>query len=406
MLKTKHYDIAIIGAGPVGLAFACSLKNTGLQILLVEKAPLDALKEPSDDGREIALTHASIDILKALGAWDKIDKNSISPLKRAQVFNGEDKTPLDFCADKSKLEALGYLVANYLIRQALFEALHPLNNITLLTSTNLKTIDQDNNYRLLTLENQQGEAIKFSTNLLVGADSRMSKIRTQVGIGSQMRDFSKTMIVCRMQHNQPHFGIAYEYFFDKNTLALLPLNADTCSTVITLDKNKANAVMAMNEVDFNRYVSDEFSHNLGEMQLVGKRFDYPLLGVLADSFIAPQCALIGDAAVGMHPVTAHGFNLGLSGQNILANEIKQAHKVGIDIGGEFVLKKYQSKQMPVSKLMYFGTNGIVALFANNTLNLKPMRNFVLKFAQKFPPIHYAITKHLTQSNKKHKTQEL
>ena len=73
-------DVAIIGAGPAGLALACALSGSGLRVTLLERAPEAAIADPAFDGREIALTHRSQAILRALGA----SKRDI-----AGVFNAE-----------------------------------------------------------------------------------------------------------------------------------------------------------------------------------------------------------------------------------------------------------------------------------------------------------------------------
>ena len=108
---------------------------------------------------------------------------------------------------------------------------------------------------------------------------------------------------------------------------------------------------------------------------------------------------VGDAAVGMHPVTAHGFNLGLKGQDLLSLAVKRALDNGLDIGSDEVLSDYERKHINFSRLMYFGTNGIVALFTNDTLAVKQIRKMVLKFANRFPPVKAIITQQLTESKK-------
>ena len=62
--------------------------------------------------------------------------------------------------------------------------------------------------------------------------------------------------------------------------------------------------------------------------------------VYANSFIAPRFAAIGDAAVGMHPVTAHGFNFGLLSITTLMNCVQKAQKRNKDIGAPQVLGEY------------------------------------------------------------------
>ena len=124
-----------------------------------------------------------------------------------------------------------------------------------------------------------------------------------------------------------------------------------------------------------------------------------MVGVYAQKFISRRFALIGDAAVGMHPVTAHGFNLGLRGQDILSNSIIKAIKAGGDIGSSIGLKDFENKQIHLSRIMYFGTNSVVSLFTNDAAASKQIRRLVLKFANRFPPVKSLITKHLTESKK-------
>ena len=61
-------DVIIIGAGPVGLSFACSLAECDLKVVIIEKLGKDVLSDPPIDGRDIALTHLSIKILGEIGA--------------------------------------------------------------------------------------------------------------------------------------------------------------------------------------------------------------------------------------------------------------------------------------------------------------------------------------------------
>ena len=107
--------------------------------------------------------------------------------------------------------------------------------------------------------------------------------------------------------------------------------------------------------------------------------------------------MIGDAAVGMHPVTAHGYNLGLRGQDILATLIREALEHGHDIGSSSLLKLYEKRHINLTRLMFFGTNGIVELFTNDASVIKHVRKMVLKFAENFPPIKYLISNQLTEA---------
>jgi ubiquinone biosynthesis UbiH/UbiF/VisC/COQ6 family hydroxylase len=386
------YDVIIVGAGPAGLSFARSLKDSNLKLLIVEKAPLKDIREPIPDGREIALTHLSVKLLKELDAWKRIAPESISPIETAKVLDGNSPYFLDFESDHSKAEVLGYLVPNCLIRQALYEAVETQHNLDFLTGVSVDNLGTGQHDGTVHLSN--GES--HTTSLIVAADSRFSTCRRNMSIGASIKDFAKTAIVCRMEHQKAHQQTAFECFHYGRTLAVLPMVGKLSSIVITADNELTSEIMAMDEACFNRDIEKRFGRRLGEMKLVGQRYTYPLVGVHAKCFVANRFALIGDAAVGMHPVTAHGFNLGLRGQATLATQINSALARGTDFGSQQVLKRYETKHMRVTKPMYEGTNGIVALFTNDKAPAKAIRSLVLRIANNFPPIKHLIKDSLTE----------
>jgi ubiquinone biosynthesis UbiH/UbiF/VisC/COQ6 family hydroxylase len=390
-----YYDIVVIGGGPAGLSFACSMSGLSLNVLLVEKSSLKSISKPKPDGREIALTHHSRKILIKLGVWALIDEAKVSPLKEAKVFDGGSDSLLNFDAKKSAIEALGYLVPNHLIRAALFERALQIENVTIVNELMVDGVSTTNTGAEVSLSN--GKTIK--SKLVVAADSRFSEIRRKMGIPSVMKDFSKVMITTRMSHEKAHNHVALECFNYGHTLALLPLNGNVSSIVLTVPTDRLDEILSLDEENFNEMASDGFDGKLGQMKQIGDRHSYPLVGVYAQKFRATRFALIGDAAVGMHPVTAHGFNLGLRGQDLLSLSISRALNSGLDIGADAVLKEFERKQINLSRLMYFGTNGIVSLFTNDDAAIKQVRKLVLKFANRFPPVKALITHHLTESKK-------
>ncbi len=390
------YDVVIIGAGPAGLSFARSLADTSLKIALVEKNSQATVANPAYDGRDIALTHLSLKILQRLGIWAHIPADAVSPIERAKVLDGTSDYALLFDSREEKFDALGYIVANNVIRQACYWAIKDLPTVDLITDTTVEHVFSDAQSASAVLTN--GEIL--DCRLLVAADTRFSATRRKMGIGADLRDFARVAIVCQMEHEWSNDRTAFECFHYQRTLAVLPLAANRSSIVITAPTDKADEILYLSEADFNRDVQRRFANRLGKMTLITPRYHYPLVGVHAKQFIATRFALIGDAAVGMHPVTAHGFNLGLSGQDILSREIKAALNQGRDIGKARVLYAYQNQHMRVTKPLYLGTNTLVSLFTNDSLPVKALRKAVLHFSNHFEPIKWLIKKKLTDDSPK------
>jgi len=387
----QHVDIAIVGAGPVGLAFARSLAGSGLSLALVEQQPRQALAEPAFDGREIALTHASRQLLEQLGLWSRFEPGDIAPLRQARVMNGQSAFALDFAPPRGGGE-LGWLVPNHRIREAAWDAVAGQAGLRLLDASTVQALHRQGEHWQLSLAGGQD----VSARLLVAADSRFSSVRRLLGIGARSRDFGRTMLVCRMRHAQAHHGTAWEWFGHGRTMALLPLHGDRAGAVLTLSPARAAELLAMDEAAFGAAVSECFEYRLGAMTQEASRHAYPLVGVYADRFHAPGAALIGDAAVGMHPVTAHGFNFGLQGQARLARGILDALSAGRDFAAAPVLEAYDRQHRRATRPLYEATNAIAALYTDDRLPARVLRDAALRVAARIPPFRSAIAAHLTQ----------
>ena len=380
------YDIVVVGAGPAGLALARSLAGTGLSMALVERQPQAELADPPVDGRDIALTHLSRSILQRLGAWEHIPPDQVSPLQAARVVDGDSPFSLDFDNSGRAGEPLGYLIANHLIRKALYEVVAPLDRVDILADTTVTGVSS----HAEAAEAVLADGRRLRARLLVGADTRFSHTRQQMGIGAEMKDFGRVAIVCRMQHELAHDNTAWECFHYGRTLAILPMPGNASSIVITVPADEAPAFVGMDEAAFNADIEERFGHRLGNMRLSGERFSYPLVAVHAQRFVAQRFALIGDAAVGMHPVTAHGFNLGLSGVDLLTREIRRQVSHGGDIADPAALARYQSHHRLATLPLFHGTNEIVGLFTDDRLPARLARKAVLRLSDHLPPVKWAI----------------
>jgi len=387
-----NIDVAVIGAGPAGLCLARALSQQGLSVLLVEQQDRGVLADPPFDGREIALSHPSRHILERLGIWQRFAPDDVSPLRDAIVLDGPRAHSMHIHARDAGHDVLGHLVANHLIRRHAFEAAMESDQVTLLDGSRVKAIHHAPDHVALDLGERTVRA-----RLLVAADSRFSETRRVLGIPTHMHDFGKAMMVCRFEHELPHEHVAVEWFGYGQTLALLPLNHNRVSVILTLPQQTHKTLMAMDDATFAAHVQERMQHRLGAMRPISTRHVYPLVGVYAHRFTGPRFALAGDAAVGMHPVTAHGFNFGLQGGDKLASQVLQAARHGQDIGSPAVLQAYDRAHKRGTLPLYMATFVVANLFTNDRQPLRLLRRAALSLADKALPFKRTIIGQLTQA---------
>jgi ubiquinone biosynthesis UbiH/UbiF/VisC/COQ6 family hydroxylase len=389
-----NYDIIIIGAGTSGLSFAKSLEKTNLKIAIIEKQPEDKLAAPPYDGREFAITHLSHKILNDLDMWHRIDPDAISLIKNAKVLNGDSDYALHFSHTESGEDNLGFMTSNHLIRKAAYESVKQSKNIEILSGVEVTDIHTDDTQATLTLSN--GDTM--TAQLVVAADSRFSKTREMMNIETEKLDFKRTCIVCKMDYEGDEQDTAMECFHYGRTLAVLPLTNKRCSVVITIDTDKAHEILDVTPEDLAGDIAQRIDGHLGVMKLTTELFSYPLMGIYAKKFYAKRYALLGDTAVGMHPVTAHGFNMGLRGAHTLAQEIKNAQAQGLDFSSPTVLDAYHQKHRRFTRPLYLGTNALVKLYTNESAPAKFLRHGLLKLGNRLKPAKHIITNLLTETD--------
>ncbi|HEY0862146.1 MAG TPA: 5-demethoxyubiquinol-8 5-hydroxylase UbiM [Pseudoxanthomonas sp.] len=376
-----RHDVIIIGAGPAGLCLARALGQQSLKVALLERQPEAAIAAPAFDGREIALTHASIRLLRELGVWQHIPQDDIAPLRAARVMDGESPNWMTVEGDLVGKQQLGSLVPNHRIREAAWRAIQDMPTLDWHPNVQVESVRTTPEHAEVTL--QDGRRLQGA--LLIAADSRFSETRRALGIGASQYDFGKSMLVCRMGHELPHHGVAWEWFGHGQTLAMLPLREQLSSAVLTVPHAEARRLQELPADGFAAQMRERYGHRLGAMTLESSRHVYPLVGVYARRFVGQRFAVAGDAAVGMHPVTAHGFNLGLASVERLAGMARIARAQGRDLGSDTLLARYQRRHRAGSLPLYLATGAVVRVFTDDRPPMRKLRETILRAGQQVAP---------------------
>lgn len=382
-MKTD-YDIIIAGGGLNGPALALALADAGLRVAVVDAQPPRSRANHGFDGRAYALALASTRLLAALGLWQGLvgQAQPIAKVEATQGLPAEGPGPFGLHFDSAEIEEgrLGYLLEDRYLYRALFEAME--SRVTHLPGLSVTGQAVDGAGVTITLSDGR----RLRGRMLVGADGRASGVTARAGIRRIGHDYSQLALVAAVDHALPHHGTAYQYFMPTGPLAILPLPGNRSSIVWSQEAAQARAILALPDDAFLEVLRPRFGDFLGEIALAGPRFSYPLSLTLAERYIAPRIALIGDAAHGVHPIAGQGLNLGLRDVAALAQIIVEARRRGEDIGTEPVLARYEAWRRPDATALALGMDGVNALFSNANPALRAARALGMGVVDALPPL--------------------
>jgi 2-octaprenyl-6-methoxyphenol hydroxylase len=238
-----------------------------------------------------------------------------------------------------------------------------------------------------------GETLSMQAKLVVAADGAHSAVREALGVGAQSRDYHQTAVITTVLPKNFHDHVAYERFTADGPLALLPLEDGRCTLVMTLSNEAVVTAMAWSDQEFLAELQRRFGFRLGRFIKVGKRAAYPLYLSRAQRTSAPRCAIIGNAAQGLHPVAGMGFNLGLRDAACLAELI--AERCGserFDSGERGLLNDYDAWRAADRAGVIAFTDGLVRTFSNPLRLLGVLRNLGLLAFDLMPPAKAALSR--------------
>ncbi|MDP5360778.1 MAG: UbiH/UbiF/VisC/COQ6 family ubiquinone biosynthesis hydroxylase [Paracoccaceae bacterium] len=374
ILQVMKTDLIIVGGGLNGPALALAAAQSGFTVTIIDSLPVDTRKRRDFDGRSYALALASTRLLAGIGIWDTL-RDKAQPMLEIKVTDGragEGPSPWMMHFDHAEIEEgpMGYMVEDRHLRRAFLDAMGQDKKIT--HRANETVVAQSSSPAGVTVTLASGETLEGS--LLIGSDGRKSGTAERAGIKRTGWGYGQTAVVCAVQHEQPHHGIAHQFFMPGGPLAILPLTENRSSIVWSETDARAVELIAMDDAAFLTALRPAFGSFLGQISLTGARFSYPLGLTLANSFIADRVALIGDAAHGVHPIAGQGLNAGLRDVAALAEVLSDAHARGEDIGGPQTLARYQQWRRFDTATLAIATDTFNRLFSNDNPLLRAARD--------------------------------
>lgn len=387
-MMPEKYDIVIVGAGMVGSLLASLLRDSGLSLLMLERAPVTApARDAAFEPRVSALTRASENLLRHVGAWSAVEACRACAYTGMTVWDADGNGRVEFSAAAIGESHLGVLVENRLLQSALTEVALQAANVSFRCPAQLTHLERLPEGWQLTLS----DGARVQARLVVGADGAQSAVRGMIGIDTRNTDYRQRAIVTTVRTEKPHAFTAWQRFSATGPLAFLPLLAADgddhfCSIVWSQDEAEAQRLLALDDAAFMREIGLAFERTLGVIESVDARYSFPLQARHATDYVRDGLALVGDAAHAIHPLAGQGVNLGLLDAAVLAEEILRARARQIHWWDEATLSRYVRRRRAHNTLILNSMTGFQKLFGSHHPLLVVARNIGMRATNSLLPV--------------------
>lgn len=372
------HDVLIVGAGPVGLALALALRDSGLSIALVDRRPHAAVAR---DPRVLALAHGTRLTLERLGVWDRFEATPIRQIHVSQR-GGFGRTVLH--ADEHGLPALGYVASAGALAAAMRDQLDRAG-IRVMDDTEAAASEPAADSVAVRLSSSStGDSIE-QTRLLVCAEGALNASAAEL----VSRDYDQHAIIARVALAQPHGHTAFERFTAEGPIALLPYGTDYALVHVT-PPARTDALLALADAEYLAQLQGQLGGRV-HLRAVSERQRYPLGLRYRREPVAPRTVWLGNAAQTLHPVAGQGFNLALRDVWALASALL-SHPG--DPGADAPLSAYRASRRIDRHVTIGLTDGLVRLFSNHNPLLHHLRGAGLFALDMCPPLRHLLARHM------------
>lgn len=376
-----NYDIAIVGGSIVGTTLAAALKNSGLNIVIIESQPLEVVAARK---QAYAISLMSARILQGIGVWPKIHPN-MGKFSHIRLSDTDYQRVVKFEPQDLGTEYLGYVGEHNTLLHNLQQFLQGCKTLTWLSPAQVVKVEYLDTHAEVEVV-IEGVTKHLKTKVVVGTDGAKSPIREAAHISTRGWKYWQSCVAFTIKHTAVTNCTAFERFWPTGPMGVLPLPGNRCQIVWTMPHKEAKMLHEMPEKEFLQQLESRIKGLLGDIQLVGERRLFPIQLMQSEFYVKHRLALAGDAAHCCHPVGGQGLNQGIRDAAALGEILQQAYSKGEDIGSLQVLQRYQRWRRWENLIILAFTDFLDRLFSNHFLPIILLRRFGLILMQLIPPL--------------------
>jgi 2-octaprenyl-6-methoxyphenol hydroxylase len=388
MSTIKHYDVIIIGGGPAGSTQACALAHHGLNVAVIDQLAPEVTMQASFDGRTTAIAYGSSNIYRGIDVWPLFEPFA-QPILDIRVSDDNSHSFMHYDHREIGNHPMGYIIENLKMRQVLYGRATSFKKLEWIAPAKVVSLERFDHRVEVLLDT----GVSLKAQLLIAADGRNSQMRELLGIPVTKWSYKQNAIVCMIEHELPHEGVAHEHFMPTGPFAILPMQGKRSSVVWSMREELSPEKMALSPDDFASAMQQQFGDSLGKITLSSQRWCYPLGVQFANTYIDKRFAMVGDAAHVIHPIAGQGLNMGLRDVAALTEVLVEAYRLGLDIGGHTTLERFQRWRRFDNMSLIAVTDSLTRLFSNDIRPLKFLRDSGLGIMNNIAPAKKFLMRH-------------
>ena len=373
-------DVVIVGAGHAGLWLGSGLGRAGLAVRIVDPDPPDALDDASD-GRTLALLGGSRRVAEGMGLWPALAPIA-QPVTRVEVRDAASGSSVLYTPAELGVGTFAWGVENRPLRSALARDFLAVAASGAWVQGRVSGLRRSTDAISIGLDD--GRSLVAA--LAIGADGRSSRLRDLLRIPLERHGYGQAAIALVVAHERPHGDTVRERLRPSGPLALLPLAGRRCGVTWVEAEADARRLARLPANELLAILDRETGGVLGGLVLASPVAVWPLGAQHARRYVAPRVALVGDAAHGVHPIHAQGFNMGVADIGVLADLLAGARAQGRDPGDPGLLLAYERARWWDNERRLRLTDGLNRLFSNDIAPARALRGAMLRALNSIPPL--------------------
>src|ERR1700756_3095647 len=382
----KSTDVLIVGAGPAGITLAISLKQLGVDCVIIDQLP-----SPPDDTRAAFVQPRTLEYLRRLHVSDPMIDDGLKGRGFAMADREHDLIRVPYDTVDSPYPFL-LIIGQWQTQRHLDRQFRELGG-SVVRGVRLLSLVPEFPGSAATVVDSDGALRVINARFVAGSDGIHSRVRTQLGIGFPGSSPEQMFAVSDVRFDGwPVDRVETAFSLSPHGMLISsPLPGDMVRVVASVAPG--TPAPALQDVDDLIQTRGAGWMRKGTVTELLSSSTWRVHERVASQLRHGNTFLLGDAAHTHSPAGGQGMNTGIQDAGKLAWKLHQVLSSGAP---ESLLDSYEAERLPNAQKLIAFTHQIVTLAAISGDKQQQMRNDILAAVGEVPGVIEALSVRFSQ----------